>query len=225
MNKITLFDIEYEKYTQSSILFYVEMNSYVTVNNTSFENITGKRGIIIRSDPTLDFYENSFTNCFFQNGLITLYQRYLMSGHIHLYNNHFFNITSNYGSIVNAIEVYESFKDLAHFINSTFENISASYYGGIIYSESRNLNESIIFENCEFINCHAKIGDISYSVDKNSEPFISNIDELKKIPSALATNPTNLVLNDNSMNYISLYSGQKIPDGISCKINKYIINK
>lgn len=109
--------------------------------------------------------------------------------------------------------------------NSTFENLTASKYGGVIYSNSLNSNNRILLENCKFINNHALIGDILYSLTKDSGPVISNIDEIKDIKGLLATNPTYIKLDDDSFKNLTIISGEKIPNGISgmIEISKLIL--
>jgi len=104
-----------------------------------------------------------------------------------------------------------------YFENSKFINNTALKYGGVLYSISENVNdENIRFMDCEFIDNKAMIGNIAYSYDKKSEPYITNIDELKEIPNNFATNPTSIKFYEDFINGISLYSGQTIPEGISC---------
>jgi len=71
--------------------------------------------------------------------------------------------------------------------------------------------------DCEFKNITASIGHITYCFDKNSEPNISNINEFKKSKGFIATNPTSIKINNDSLNEISLFSGETIPEGIECK--------
>eukprot|EP00833_Pecoramyces_ruminatium_P012736 jgi/Orpsp1_1/1186768/evm.model.d7180000053179.1 len=57
-------------------------------------------------------------------------------------------------------------------------------------------------------------GNLFYTIDKESIPFISNLDELQKINGSFATNPTKLNFNGN-YNEITLLSGDILPNGIS----------
>jgi len=72
--------------------------------------------------------------------------------------------------------------------------------------------------DCEFKNITASIGHITYCFDKNSEPNISNINEFKKSKGFIATNPTSIKINNDSLNEISLFSGETIPEGIEWNI-------
>jgi len=103
--------------------------------------------------------------------------------------------------------------------NTKFENISASKYGGIIYSLSSYTKKHVHFINCEYKNISASIGNIAYVLDKNSEPDMPEIEEFKKYNGYIATNPTEIRLSDESIDYITIYSGQTIPSGIKCKIH------
>jgi len=100
--------------------------------------------------------------------------------------------------------------------NALFQNNSASKYGGVIYSLSKYSNKYVKLIDCEFQNNTAIMGYISYSLKKESEPEISNIDELRKEKGAIATNPTKIKLNDDSLYSISILSGEKLPEGIAC---------
>ncbi|OUM60022.1 hypothetical protein PIROE2DRAFT_63399 [Piromyces sp. E2] len=136
-------------------------------------------------------------------------------------NSKFSNISSENGSILNikSLNDYNLYNSVL-ISNSTFENTSASKYGGVIYSLSEFTGKCITIENCEFKNNSALLGNAIYSLNKNSEPKISNIKELREIKGLVSTNPTKIsIINDiNNDNIISIYSGEKIPDNIKCKI-------
>jgi len=157
----------------------------------------------------------SINNCDFYNGLIIVDDK--KQGIYEINNTNFTNINSNYGSIINIKPVNRGDNTDIKINSSFFENIRASKYGGIVYSLSKSTPNCISFNECQFLNVSASFGNIVYSLDKDSEPVISNMDEIKIIKGNVATNPTKLKFNDNSPNKVALFSGNKLPEGISCK--------
>ncbi|ORX42562.1 hypothetical protein BCR36DRAFT_416049, partial [Piromyces finnis] len=207
-----------DKYKQDTGLFYIDGYTVLTVNNTLFENVYGKYGMMARKDNEVYLNYNTFKNCHFQEGLIKIHQsEYLLGRYFFNYTN-FYDMTAKNGVILNINEIYITSGVLGIFENSKFENITASNYGGLVYSISKYTDRFVHFQQCEFKNIHALIGHIAYSLDLNSEPDFSNIDELKQVQNNFATNPTSLRLNEHSVNSVSLYSGEKIPEAIYCHI-------
>ena len=100
------------------------------------------------------------------------------------------------------------------FKNSIFENNIASELGGVVYSVSTNTQKYVNFEQCEFKNNTALIGNVCFSLTQDNEPNFSNREELIN-NKGLATNPTKLELSEDYD--LQIYSGDKIPYGVSCK--------
>ncbi|OUM70448.1 hypothetical protein PIROE2DRAFT_56759 [Piromyces sp. E2] len=123
---------------------------------------------------------------------------------------------SEYGTILNIKDIGDKSQGYVDVINSYFENINASIYGGVVFSLGEYTNKHVRFEECVFKNTTVSIGGISFSLDKKSEPYFSNIDEIRKTEGAFATNPTKVILNSNSKDKFILFSGEKIPEGITC---------
>eukprot|EP00833_Pecoramyces_ruminatium_P015844 jgi/Orpsp1_1/1189876/evm.model.d7180000075160.1 len=141
------------------------------------------------------------------------------AGKYYIYDSIFKNNRGIKGSIIQVIFSHQSdYK--ANFYNSVFINNSSKKYGGVIYSIDSNAPYDIYFENCEYFNNTAEFGDISYSLDKNSEPMFNNFKNntmllnLKKNKNAFVTNPTHLAFNKNSFNDRKILSGMVIKDSI-----------
>ncbi|ORY77905.1 hypothetical protein LY90DRAFT_84737 [Neocallimastix californiae] len=202
-------------------LFIIGSKCEVTIENTIFDNIYGGNGIMISADTTMNLENNTFSNSYFKNGLIMIDNErpeIVISGKYLINNCNFNNIKSEFGSVLHIKSLFESSNTLMEFRNSIFENNTASKYGGVIYSNSEFTNKYIRMYDCTFINNHAQIGHTLYSLNKESEPYISNINELRAIQGSVMTNPTKLILNDNNIKTISLISSDVLPSGISCSI-------
>jgi len=138
-------------------------------------------------------------------------------------NTVFKNMNSESGSIIHIDSTGDKTTSEIKINNSKFENVTANRYGGIIYSLSKLTPSFVSFNDCEFKMTKAYIGNIAYSLDKYSEPYISNVNELKQIKGNMASNPTNIKINEEYKDIIELYSGEKLPDNITCNITyKYI---
>ncbi|ORX44836.1 hypothetical protein BCR36DRAFT_300730 [Piromyces finnis] len=174
-------------------------------------------------------HNNTFSNCHFDNGIIEVDTNNFINGNYYIENTNFYNNTSTKGPILNIKSFGkedikeeskkklddEEFTNNILIKNSVFKNNSASELGGVIYSISSNSNRYINFDHCEFINNIARIGNICFSLNKNSEPEFSNADIIKNMK-GIATNPTKIALSDDYD--IKINSGDKIPSGLSCKM-------
>jgi len=71
------------------------------------------------------------------------------------------------------------------------------------------------FTNCHFNNNHAKFGNIIYNLSKDLLPNlgISNLNDISTIPSYFEKD-----INSNSIDDISILSGESIPEGIMYKL-------
>ncbi|OUM60024.1 hypothetical protein PIROE2DRAFT_63400 [Piromyces sp. E2] len=196
-------------------LAFMGENALMTINNTTFNNIYGNRGLTITDNGKIEIYNSTFSNCHFDNGLIEVDTKNKITGNYQIENSFFYNNTSEYGSIVNIKSFDDDMNGKIKFINSKFENNSVSNFGGVIYSNSLKTNKYVSFNNCEFMNNKAENGNISFSLSKDSEPIFSNIESLRKTKGLITTNPTKILLNDNYD--IKLFSGEKLPYGIACK--------
>jgi len=171
-------------------------------------------------DTTITLTNNTFSNSYFKSGLIHIDNEYIdevISGSFLIYNNNFDNIKSDYGSVINIKNLFKNSNTRINVNDSIFKNNVASKFGGVIYSSSLYTNYSVSFNNCIFINNYAKIGQIAFSLNKDSEPKFSNIDELREKKGLISTNPTKLILSNNITNNISLLSSDLFPSGVLCK--------
>jgi len=78
-----------------------------------------------------------------------------------------------------------------------------------------NNNTKISFNDCKFINNIAEKGGISYTYSIDYVPYFSNFEELKNIDNAIVTNPSHLKLTENSLNFITMLSGETVKNKIS----------
>jgi len=133
-------------------------------------------------------------------------------------DSNFENNTSECGTIFNFPYLSRGKDKIIKVSNSKFINNTASKFGGVIYSVGENNDESISFTNCYFYNNHAKLGNIMYTHSKNALPYIGSY-KLTDI----STIPTYFKMYGNTVKEISILSGENIPEGIKCKLNKLYI--
>ncbi|ORX87196.1 hypothetical protein BCR32DRAFT_240335 [Anaeromyces robustus] len=197
-------------------LFLLYDHSTINVNNTIFDNVNGNIGIQSYIGSKVYFFNDIIKNSYFRNGLFNINDS--TSGELNINQCQFINITSESGSIIYNNNYYIANINIL-FKNSIFMNNIAKKYGGVAYLISPRITPCLKFDQCQFLNNKATRGSIVYSLNMNSEPQISNSEELKKIDGAFATNPTKIRLDENTLtSNITIYSGEKIPEGISCKI-------
>ena len=138
-----------------------------------------------------------------------------------IFSSTFENNTSEYGTIFNIpyTSTYEFMN--VNVNNSTFTNNTASKFGGVIYSIGENNIKRLSFKKCNYNNNYAKLGNIIYGHSKYTLPNIGY--NLKK--SDVSTIPTYFEMYGNIVDDISILSGESIPEGIMCKLNKMLIFK
>jgi len=163
----------------------------------------------------------SLINCTVTNSHFTHGLAYMDEGTsaaiLTLENSTFVNNTSEYGTIMNVKHMDINTACRMRSTNSTFIGNRASKYGGIIYSMGLYNHLYFNFTNNTYIDNHAKLGDIMYSYSKATTPQIDNLEELETIENAIVTNPTKLILSENSIKNFSIYSGDTIPNNITSK--------
>ncbi|OUM65258.1 hypothetical protein PIROE2DRAFT_7805 [Piromyces sp. E2] len=174
---------------------------------------------MVYNTGSIQFNNNTVNNCFLTEGIFRIDNSNMNTRNITISNSTFSNNIAEYGTVLN-VQALKSFLINYEVIiqNSVFENNTALTYGGVIYSNSVSTNNNIHIYNCDFINNHATHGNDVYSLNIDSEPNISNINELRNIKGSVGTNPTNLILNDPSIMIQNLLSGEKIQEGIFCSI-------
>eukprot|EP00833_Pecoramyces_ruminatium_P003568 jgi/Orpsp1_1/1177600/evm.model.c7180000062083.1 len=188
-------------------------NTRININNTLFEIIEAKRGFKARNTSYITInnseirYNSIARSIFYIDDSIEGYNGHYIINNCSLYRNfgydggvlHIKNINNNSSIIFN---------------NSIFEKNYSLNNGGVIYSTSKLTYLYVIFNECIFEKNSGFQGDIAYSISKLDEPYFSNIDELRKIYNAFATNPVNLKLTDDSLKSLFILSGETISNEI-----------
>ena len=102
------------------------------------------------------------------------------------------------------------------FKHCEFYNNTASKFGGVIYT---GLNaRRMKFKKCVFENNYAAFGNDLYAYSNDDLPEFENV-----TLTDVATVPTYFKRYGNLDENISILSGEKIPEGIMCKLNKMCI--
>ncbi|ORX81231.1 hypothetical protein BCR32DRAFT_13221 [Anaeromyces robustus] len=193
------------------------------ITNTIFNNIYGSLGFSLSSRSSTEISKSTFINNNYMNGIFSAVEStYISLGDLLVKDTLFDNNYSTRGTIIHIDEVKLP-TDLksVKFENCNFKNNYAVKQGGISYSISSYSNQNIIFDNCKFNNNTSKLGNISYSYNRLSEPQfinINNINELKTIDNNFITNPQNLIMDTNSLKVAKIYSGNVINETFSFKM-------
>jgi len=138
------------------------------------------------------------------------------SGIFTISNSVFKNNTSEVGTVFNIININKITGSNIYVLNSNFIDNKASKYGGVVHSLGKYNNYHFVLLYCNFINNYAYLGNDIYSISRESMPYITNIKQLESTKNSVATNPTSFKLNDNSIDRISIFSGDTIPNNILC---------
>eukprot|EP00833_Pecoramyces_ruminatium_P011018 jgi/Orpsp1_1/1185050/evm.model.c7180000092135.1 len=184
----------------------IGLGSNLIIKDSVFLLLSTKKGFSSTNDSYVTIINTNFYFNAFIYGIFTIDTTSEDSaGHFVINNSYFYN---NYGydGVILNIEKINSDASVI-FNNSVFEENYSINYGGIVYSMSNYTNQYVYFNNCSFIENYGYIGHISFSFSKASEPYFSNIDELRKIKGAFVTNPTKLKLSSN-IERISIFSGE-----------------
>ena len=132
-------------------------------------------------------------------------------------HSNFENNTSESGTIINI--PYTSLNYVVYFqvYDCIFINNTASKFGGVIYSVGENNYKRINITECAYINNHAEFGNIIYAYSNDTLPnigsYIENMDDVSTIPAYFEK-------YGNIVEDITILSGESIPEGIMCKLNK-----
>ncbi len=132
-----------------------------------------------------------------------------------IYNANFVNNTSECGTVLNLS--YLNPGDFPYILveNTTFTHNIASKFGGVIYSLGEHNACRLSFKNCTFNDNHADSGNIIYTHSKNNLPEIKNLKETD-----ISTIPEHFEIDGDEEMEISIISGESIPEGMKCKLNK-----
>ncbi|OUM57802.1 hypothetical protein PIROE2DRAFT_17101 [Piromyces sp. E2] len=204
----------YEEDLINSEIFYGLNTNVIIINNSVFDNIYGDKGLS-GGTSYIVFRNSTLKNSYFRNGFIFMNEGYGSSGKYYITNSVFTNNTSEFGTVVNIIYMDEKTGCEVNSTNSYYIGNRATKYGGVFYSMGPYNNLHVNIKNNTFIDNHAKLGDIMYSYSRAAMPNIDNIEELEAIDGAIVTNPTQFILDEDSIKKISIYSGDTIPNNIS----------
>ncbi|OUM69449.1 hypothetical protein PIROE2DRAFT_2535, partial [Piromyces sp. E2] len=215
---LNLKDIKNTEYIYSTIAD-VKTKSFYTFEQCIFDSLSIYAGLTASLSSKAIFKNCTITNSYFHKGFIDLDSLGEFTGfYVNVTNSIFKNNRSYNGVIVNSQDISSTSSANLNFMDSIFENNTAINYGGIVYSNNLNTNRFVNFENCEFINNNAFLGDISFCLTKESEPQFSNKDDLRKIKGNFVTNPTEIRISSDSVKSVSLFSGDTLNEKINCNL-------
>ncbi|ORX82322.1 hypothetical protein BCR32DRAFT_292715 [Anaeromyces robustus] len=211
---------------EASILFMDVYGSFISRNNT-FKEIYGYAGIITGAESYIVLDDSSFTDSYFDNGLIHINdQKYYYCGHYKIENSLFSNIHGINGAIFNIVGYNPIYTVAIKTFTSRFINNVASKNGGVIYSINQYTNDLLIFNDCIFYNNTALQGTIAYSLNKRAEPYFSNREDIiESINGTFATNPSIIKFTEDTPKFISVLSGNIISEKISCSLYDSYLKK
>eukprot|EP00833_Pecoramyces_ruminatium_P001337 jgi/Orpsp1_1/1175369/evm.model.c7180000053591.1 len=188
----------------------INIGSYtnLTITNSIIYDYNGFKGINAKYPSYITIDNLTVQFCYYEMGFIEIDSNNEIYGYYEI-NNSLFDM--NYGKKGSVVHI-EEINDKASIIfnNSIFNYNYAIVYGGIIYSNSKSTNKYVSFNDCKFSALTSLNGYISYSISKESEPYFSNADELRKNKKYFETNPVELRLSNESVTSISLKSGSII---------------
>ncbi|ORX51375.1 hypothetical protein BCR36DRAFT_411842 [Piromyces finnis] len=201
-------------------------NSNINIKNTQISDFYGYSGFYLSLLSNVKMEDFILENSYFEKGFIHNENSNYNLMNLNLYNSTIRGIYSPYyGAVINDSDL-RKYRYIITIKNTTFENNISDKGGGVIFSNHNGLSEYMTLENCTFINNYSPMGNICYSIDISSEPFISDkdilISELGK--EAFATNPTHIKSNSNETS-IKIHSGELISDSISISLYDDYENK
>ncbi|ORX75340.1 hypothetical protein BCR32DRAFT_285275 [Anaeromyces robustus] len=211
---------DYQLYSDDKsdgFIAYLGTGTNMTIESTTIESILGNIGFKAEKQTNINIIDSTVTYCSFYYSFIMIdTSSEYKYGHYLIENTVFDTNGGDCGSIINIEEIDENSSII--FNDSTFHANYASY-GGVIYTASKLTPKYVSFNNCEFSNYKntANEGFISYSLSKEYEPKISNIDELREGEKTFSTNPVGIKFMDDSIQTFSILSGERIPEGIKCE--------
>ncbi|ORX87818.1 hypothetical protein BCR32DRAFT_274239 [Anaeromyces robustus] len=192
--------------------------SIYNITDTTISNFIGYEGFRTKEKSIINLNNVKIINSYFENSFIYIdSEKNINNVDIIIEKSSFENNTSHNG-VVFHINNYTPINHGIAISDSIFKDNKALNYGGVIYTFCLNMNQYVKFYNCTFINNKAlsNIGNICYSLDEESEPFISNKNELlnKYGKDIFATNPQKIKLLTNITNDFHILSGNHIKENI-----------
>jgi len=158
-------------------------------------------------------------NSYFKEGFYYFDERDQKGGFPSFTSNVFENNTSEVGTIFNVpyfLKLTGNSGGNVSVKTCTFTNNTASKFGGVIYSGENA--ERLSFPGCTFNNNHAGSGNIVYGFSTKAFPGF----DFPLTSDIASTIPSKFVIDKDSKakaKDIYIYSGNKIPEGIKCKLN------
>ncbi|KAL6600251.1 7 transmembrane sweet-taste receptor of 3 GCPR-domain-containing protein [Neocallimastix sp. 'constans'] len=207
--------------TKSSIMS-LNSKSTVSIEDSTFSNIYGEWGFGNSHSSQTELRNVTIKDGYEKNGIFYFNKDDTSSGMFNIYNSTFLNNNGIKGSVIHIKNVLETNYRLT-INNSTFYNNHSSMYGGVIYSVESNTNKNVHFDNCKFKNNTAQYGNLAYSLNENSEPIFTfndsqTLQDLKSGSNMFASNPTELIINNDSYFLDSILSGDTVNETIIVNI-------
>eukprot|EP00833_Pecoramyces_ruminatium_P011915 jgi/Orpsp1_1/1185947/evm.model.c7180000096167.1 len=131
---------------------------------------------------------------------------------ISIKNSIFNQVDGEKGSIV-YIDSSTNYKSRILFQEVTFQNMQVEKIGGLIFSTCKEAKKVVTFQDCTFQDIKVIKGTLFHSYNDNSEPVITNKNEIIQNygKNAFSTNPTNIV-QFSGPKTITLRSGEIISE-------------
>ncbi|ORX52523.1 hypothetical protein BCR36DRAFT_369322 [Piromyces finnis] len=196
--------------------------STLIMEDVLFNNVYGETCFYNSRYSTTNIKNSNFSNIYEESGIFKFSSKDYFYGTFNIRNSTFNNNRSLKGGVIHVEDV-ENANYLIVFYDSFFYNNAAELYGGVIFSIHSSVKERVIFENCEFYNNTAEFGNLAYSLNIDSEPIFvyndtSKLSQLKSIKNTFVTNPSKLVINEDSNKINDILSGDIIHDDIIVNI-------
>ena len=194
-------------------VFYVKYNtaSSLSIENSYFQNNSGFKGAVFYIENVRSDYNNDIiiSSSIFENNNVEQYGGVIFS------SNKLYNSTNDTRIL---------FKD-CDFKNNTSKKGNDLTITIIIILILMMMMMMVMMIIIIIIIIYIyKQGDISYSYSLSDEPYFTNIDDLRKIENAFATNPSHLEFLSDSLKDLSIFSGEMSYDEIKCnKMNTLLI--
>ncbi|KAL6605508.1 hypothetical protein U3516DRAFT_30505 [Neocallimastix sp. 'constans'] len=198
-------------------LINIGINTTINIKNSTFTYIFSDNFFNGKKNSTFIIEDSVIADNYILNSILCVDSSSdLGLGQYTINNVEFSSNIAYYGTILNILEMDSNTQ--ITFNNSSFYYNNGIHYGGIVYSISSLTNLYVVFNNCKFSNNYSSHGVISFSYSKSSEPYFSNIDDLRNIQDSFGTNPTKLVLTPDSIDHFSFVSGGIVTGPIKFKI-------
>ncbi|OUM67460.1 hypothetical protein PIROE2DRAFT_5098 [Piromyces sp. E2] len=201
-----------------TVLLRVEDKHIINVDNLNLNNIYFNTMLIYGYKSYINIEKMNLINGHFINGVVSCSDLFpLRNGNVVIKNSTISNVYSNNGPVVQVTslsKLYEENEIIFDHVN--IYNSKAEWYGGVVYSTSIYTNDIVLFNDCTFKNTTGKYGKVCHAYNRESEPKISNKEEILRDQghSAFSTNPTGLMVDEEKYGKITILSGDILKDDI-----------